>query len=65
MDIFFASSHMSLGGQSFLSHEIIMQSTIPFISATPSFLGNFFFTLLTASMVFILQMIKKRVRFYS
>jgi hypothetical protein len=65
MDIFFASSHMSLGGQSLLSHEIIVESTLPFVSATPSFLGTFFFTLLTASIVFILQMIKKRVRFYS
>ncbi len=59
MDIFFTSSHMSIVGR-----EFVIESSIPFVAATPSFLGTFFFTLIAAVIVFVLQMIKKRVRFY-
>ena len=60
MDMFFASSHMSLGKEVF-----VQTSQIPYISSAPTFFGTFFFTLITAFIVFILQLLKKRVRFYS
>lgn len=60
MDISFSSSHMSM-----VTKEIVIDSTIPFVSAAPSFIGTFFFTLISASIVLVLQIVKKRVRFYS
>ncbi len=60
MDVFFSSSHMSI-----VTKEVIIDSTIPFVSSAPTFIGTFFFTLIAGAIVFILQMIKKRVRFYS
>jgi hypothetical protein len=59
MDVFFASSHMSL-----VTKDVVIESTVPFISGAPSFIGTFFFTLIAASVVLVLQMVKKRVRFY-
>lgn len=59
MDVFFASSHMSL-----VTKDVVIDSTVPFISGAPSFIGTFFFTLISASIVLVLQMVKKRVRFY-
>lgn len=65
MDVFFASSHMSIVGESPIGRDLIVNSTIPFVSGAPSLIGTFFFTLVSAGIVLILQMIKKRVRFYS
>ncbi len=65
MDVFFASSHMSIVGESFIGKDLVIESTIPFVSDAPSLIGTFFFTLISAAIVLILQMIKKRVRFYS
>lgn len=59
MDISFSSSHMSM-----VTKEIVIDSSIPFVSAAPSFIGTFFFTLIAAAIVLVLQIIKKRVRFY-
>lgn len=60
MDIMFSSSHMSI-----VTKEIVIDSSIPFVSGAPSFIGTFFFTLISASIVLVLQIVKKRVRFYS
>lgn len=60
MDVSFSSSHMSI-----VTKEIVIDSSIPFVSAAPSIIGTFFFTCIAASIVFVLQIIKKRVRFYS
>ena len=60
MDIMFSSSHLSV-----VTKEIVIDSSIPFVSGAPSFIGTFFFTLISASIVLVLQIVKKRVRFYS
>lgn len=60
MDMFFASSHMSLGDT-----ELTLQTSLPYMSSAPTFIGTFFFTGITACIVFVLQLLKKRVRFYS
>ncbi|MBP6974446.1 MAG: hypothetical protein KBB54_00715 [Candidatus Pacebacteria bacterium] len=53
MDVFFASRYMSA------------VSDVPLVAGASFILRTFFFTLITAGIVFVLQMIKKRVRFYS
>jgi hypothetical protein len=65
IDVFFASSYMSTVGENNTVVDFAIGSTIPFVKDAPSFAGTFFFTLVSAAIVLILQMIKKRVRFYS
>jgi hypothetical protein len=60
MDVSFSSSHMSM-----VTKELVIDSSIPFVSSAPSLLGTFFFTLISAAIVLVLQIVKKRVRFYS
>lgn len=60
MDLMFSSEHMSL-----VSKQVIFEAYVPFMSSAPSYLGALFFTLISALIFVVLQMIKKRVRFYS
>jgi hypothetical protein len=60
MDLMFASSHMSL-----VSKQVVFDTYIPYISKAPTYIGALFFTFISAFIFVVLQMIKKRVRFYA
>lgn len=60
MDVFFASSRAGI-----FVGERAEGLNLLYAAGVPSFIHTVFFTLISASIVFILQMIKKRVRFYS
>ena len=60
MDVFFASSRIDMfTGVSAKDLDLLYSAEVP------PFIYTVLFTLISASIVFILQMIKKRVRFYS
>lgn len=60
MDVFFASSRAGI-----FSGEPAEGLNQLYVASASSFIHTVFFTLIAASIVFILQIIKKRVRFYS
>lgn len=60
MDLMFSSAHMSL-----VSKQVLFETYVPFMSSAPSYVGALFFTFISAGIFIVLQMIKKRVRFYS